>query len=105
MNSLIILVIQLISNILIWMYVQNNKDKMFLKSAGSLSQISAWFIASILMHLNVEKDVRLGDKLMKYVVNHYRNFRNPYAAFMLAFLHFLVTISIEMNVIYVLISI
>ena len=59
----------------------------------------------MLMHLNVEKDVRLGVILMKYVVNHYKNFRNPYAAFLLAFLHFITTISIEINVIYVLISI
>jgi len=57
------------------------------------------------MHLNVEKDVNQGINLMKYVVNHYKNFNNPYGAFLIAFLHFFVMILVEVNVIYVLVSI
>jgi hypothetical protein len=59
----------------------------------------------MLMHLNVEKDVNQGINLMKYVVNHYKNFNNPYGAFLIAFLHFFVMILVEVNVIYVLVSI
>ena len=33
------------------------------------------FVSSLMMHLNVEPDVRNGIQLMKYVVNHPQNFR------------------------------
>jgi hypothetical protein len=42
---------------------------------------------------------------MKYTINHPENFTTPYPAFMLAFLHFFVNISVEINVIIILTSI
>jgi hypothetical protein len=60
--------------------------------------IAARFIGSMIMHINTEKEVQQGINLMKYSVNHYEEFTNPYAAFLLAFLHFLVSISVELNV-------
>ena len=42
---------------------------------------------------------------MKYSINHHENFTTPYPAFFLAFLHFFVNISVEINVIIILTSI
>jgi hypothetical protein len=42
---------------------------------------------------------------MKYSINHHEYFTSPYAAFLLAFLHFFVNISVEVNVIIILTSI
>jgi hypothetical protein len=42
---------------------------------------------------------------MKYTINHPENFTTPYPVFMLAFLHFFVNISVEINVIIILTSI
>ena len=42
---------------------------------------------------------------MKYSINHHENFTTPYPAFFLAFLHFIVNISVEVNVIIILTSI
>ena len=44
------------------------------------------FIAAMMMHLNVSKDVRNGISMMKYAVNHYKNFNNVHIAFLIAFL-------------------
>ena len=39
--------------------------------------LGARFVASILMHFNVEPDVRQGIYMMKYVTNHSKDFTNP----------------------------
>jgi hypothetical protein len=44
------------------------------------------FIASMLMHFNVEKDVRNGLNMMKYIVNHEENFVRPADTFLICFL-------------------
>ena len=57
-----------------------------------------------MMHLNVEKDIRNGLSMMKYSVNHYNNFKNVHQAFFIGFLLALVSISIELTVVLVLVS-
>jgi hypothetical protein len=42
---------------------------------------------------------------MKYSVNHHENFTTPYPAFLLAFLHFINNVSVEINVILIFTSI
>ena len=43
----------------------------------NLAVLGARFIASILMHLQVESDLRQGLQMMKYVSNHGKDFSNP----------------------------
>jgi len=56
------------------------------RAPTSFDMICARFMASMFMHINVEKDVKHGICMMKYAVNHYKNFTNPYAAFLFGFL-------------------
>jgi hypothetical protein len=58
----------------------------------------------MMMHLNVEKDVRNGLSMMKYAVNHSKNFKNVDIAFYTSFLHTITSILIEITVILVLTS-
>lgn len=51
---------------------------------SSLTILGARFVCSILMHLQVEADMRQGVSMMKYVTNHPHDFSNPYYAFMVA---------------------
>ena len=62
------------------------------------------FIASMLMHLNVCKDVTNGLLMMKYAVNHFENFTNVHIAFFVAFMHTIISLGIEVTVIMVLCS-
>ena len=66
--------------------------------------ILARFVASMMMHINCEKDVRNGINMMKYAVNHYKNFTNPYAAFFIAFLATIIGFIVELNVMIILAS-
>ena len=52
----------------------------------SVSVLAARFICGILMHLQVESDLRSGLNMMKYVTNQPFEFTNPYAAFLVAFM-------------------
>jgi len=51
---------------------------------NSCQVMGARFVCSILMHLQVEGDVRQGLRMMKYVTNHPFDFSNPGAAFFVA---------------------
>ena len=62
----------------------------------------ARFIASMMMHINVEKDVKMGIVLMKYAVNHYKKFSNPYMPFAVGFLSTIIAVIIEINVMVIL---
>ena len=63
------------------------------------------FIASMLMHINVEKDLRAGINMMKYASIHSENFTNVHAPFFIAFLLTVSSLAIELNVMLVLTSI
>ena len=54
------------------------------------------------MHFNVEKDLRNGLKMMKYIVNHQENFNNPSETFIICLMSTLVAQIIEFTVITVL---
>ena len=75
-----------------------------IKRAISMDMMVARFMASMMMHINVEKDVRGGLNMMKYVVNHYDRFTNPYAPFCIAFLSTMIAITVEVNVMIILSS-
>ena len=87
----------------IWKYVSLD-DAFEIKRAVSLDMMVARFMASMMMHINVEKDVRGGLMMMKYVVNHHDRFTNAYAPFFLAFLLTLIAIIVEINVMIILSS-
>ena len=87
-----------------WNYAKTS-TKFVRVPASSMSLIAARFLACMIMHINVEKDVQLGIKMMKYCVNHYENFTNPHASFFIALLHFFLSISVEINVIIIFTSI
>ena len=55
----------------------------------------ARFVCSILMHLNVEGDMRQGLVMMKFVTNHAEDFVNPYYAFIVALMQSIGGISSE----------
>ena len=51
---------------------------------STLSVMGARFICTILMHLQVEGDMRQGLRMMKFVTNHPKDFSNPGSAFFVA---------------------
>ena len=66
--------------------------------------IIARFVASMMMHINCEKDVRNGINMMKYCINHHKYFTSVYAAFWIAFLSTLIGFITEINVMLILSS-
>lgn len=62
----------------------------------------ARFIGSMLMHINVEKDVRQGLNMMKYAVNHRENFTQVHPAFFVGFFQFAISLTVEFNVMLIL---
>lgn len=99
MNSMIVHILQLCLITLIWtIAIEDPKFKIHIPE--SIDILCTRFLASMLMHFNVEKDIRNGISMMKYAVNHYQNFENIHAAFfisfMLAFNSFLVEITVVM---------
>ena len=71
---------------------------------SDVENLLARFLASMMMHLQVEKDIRNGLSMMKYAVNHYENFTNVHASFFIAFLLTFTSFIIEFSVILVLTS-
>ena len=59
-------------------------DSFHITMPNSVQVMGARFVCSILMHLQVEGDVRQGLRMMKYVVNHPFDFSNPGSAFFVA---------------------
>ena len=103
MNCLIVSLLQFVCVFFVWIYA--NGPKFQVKQADSFILIVARFISSMMMHLQVEQDLQLALTLMKYSVNHHENFTSPYPAFLLAFLHFINNVSVEINVILIFTSI
>jgi len=80
-----------------------NKDFVIAPPEGTMI-LMARFSASIFMHVYVEKDVRNGLDMMKYVANHYDNFVNPHVSFLFGFILFALSWVIELNVMLVMTS-
>ena len=55
-----------------------------------------------MMHINVEKDCRTGLSMMKYAVNHRDNFTYVYPAFFIGLLQFVISVGVEINVMFIL---
>jgi hypothetical protein len=87
----------------IWVYASEN-DNFQIRPASSIDMMIARFVASMMMHINVEKDVRNGISMMKYAVNHYRNFNNVVPPFILAMMSTLISLIVEVNVMIILSS-
>ena len=64
----------------------------------------ARFISSMLMHFNVEKDIRMGLDMMKYCINHSENFTDIYPPFFIGFFHFFIVIMVELNIMLILLG-
>jgi len=62
----------------------------------------ARFVASMFMHINVERDVKQGINMMKYAVNHRHEFTNVYAPFAFGLLQAFVCLCVETNVMLIL---
>lgn len=86
-----------------WQYSNNTQEEGYLITpSDSFFMMVARFIASLMMHINVEKDVKMGITLMKYAVNHYKSFSNPYMPFTVGILSTIISIIIEVNVMVIL---
>ena len=103
MNSLIVHLVQIFMIKCVLDYASNNKGFTIEPPKDKLILI-ARFVASMFMHIAVEKDVRSGLNMMKYSVNHYDHFLNPFAAFLFGFLFFAISYFVEINVMIVLTS-
>jgi hypothetical protein len=57
-----------------------------------------------MMHVSVEKDVRMGIQMMKYIVNHYKNFTLVIPPFMITLMWSINSYIIEINVLLILSS-
>lgn len=88
---------------MIW-YFAISSDEFQILPPNGMDMLACRFIASMMMHLNVEKDVRNGLTMMKYVVNHFGNFRNYHVAFVNSFLLTFISLAVELTVILVLTS-
>ena len=103
MNSLIVQMIQVIMILCVWKYAYTN-EKFAVKPARSLDMMVARFVASMMMHINVEKDVRMGIQMMKYAVNHSENFNNVVPAFVMGLNSTILSLIVEINVMIILSS-
>jgi len=90
--------------VIIWKFILSDDGQFEIKRATSLDMMIARFMASMMMHINVERDVRGGLDMMKYVVNHSDHFTNIYAAFSLALMGCIVALIVEINVMIILSS-
>jgi len=64
---------------------------------SSLFTLAARFVCSILMHLQVESDIRQGLRMMKFSSNHDSQFSAPGSAFMIGFLQALAGVLCEVS--------
>lgn len=87
----------------IWSYANYNRG-FYIRPVRSIDMMIARFVASMFMHINVEKDVRSGISKMKYVVNHWMNFSNPYPPFFLGLTSTIIGLIVEINVMIILSS-
>jgi len=103
MNSIIVHLVQIMMIVCIWNYAWTN-DEFAIRPVKSIDMMICRFLASVMMHINVEKDVQAGIKMMKYVVNHHENFTNPYPPFFLGLVSSIISLIVEVNVMIILTS-
>ena len=88
----------------IWDFILYDRVNFNIRPANGLDLMVARFVASMMMHIIVEKDVRAGLRMMKYVVNHHEKFTNVYPPFIISFLLTVMAIIVEINVMVILSS-
>jgi len=87
------------------LFVNESQFKVYIpREKDEVEILFVRFICSMMMHLQVEKDIRNGLGMMKYAVNHHKRFTNVYPAFFVAAIHTLASFLIEFSVIVVLLS-
>ena len=84
-NTLYVSMLQLALIIMLNYHVYASKN-LEIHNLSKFKLITTRFIASIMMHFNVKKDVWKGIQMMKYAVNHPDNFDQVHPAFLVAFL-------------------
>ena len=105
MDTLMVFFIQICLIYLVWNYQLYVDPKHSLYTAhDDLNILYIRFIASILMHLRVTNDLINGLMMMKYAINHFDNFTNIHIAFLVSFVHTIITLVSEITVIMVLCS-
>jgi len=87
-----------------WNFVYISSQYDIQPANGTIMMVSR-FIASMFMHINVEKDVRSGISMMKYAQNHPENFTNVYPPFFIGLFLTLNSFLVELNVMLILSSI
>ena len=97
MNCFMVHLIQLILIACLWKFAIET-DTFIITPAKSMDLLVAKFMGSLMMHINIERDVRRGISMMKLCVNHYKQFTNVYASFLIVFLWTTISIIIEFNV-------
>jgi len=101
MNCMFVHLAQLFIIVCIWKYVAVGST--FNKGVPKDELILiARFLASLFMHVCLERTERTNLSMMKYAVNHHEKFHNPYAAFAFGFVSLMVTYTIEITVIIIL---
>jgi hypothetical protein len=73
--------------ILLWFIGQTLVQTEFV-TPNSFITLIARFICSVMMHLQVESDVRQGQVMMKFATNHPKEFDHPGLAFLIGFMQF-----------------
>jgi len=97
MNCLLVHLCQIFMNYIVFSYATATTIWNCREPAQYYGIYIARFVASIWTHVFVEKDIQQGINMMKYVVNHYKNFENPYAAFLFGFMTFAISLHVEIN--------
>jgi len=104
MNALFVHMVQGLMIYCVWVYVGEDDSGFQIRAANGLDMIIARFVASMMMHINCEKDIRNGINMMKYSVNHHERFTNVYATFFIALLSTIIAFITEINVMLILSS-
>ena len=63
---------------------------------SSVTILALRFVCTMLMHLQVESDVRQGLRMMKYLVNHTEDFSAPFNAFAIGFMQVFTGLATEL---------
>ena len=84
--AIFVFLIQCTLIFILFIIITQSVDGFTIKLPTALPVLGARFTCSILMHLQVEGDMRQGLQMMKYAINHGKDFSNPFYAFFVAFM-------------------
>ena len=85
-SAVFVFLIQMVLITILAAIIVSNSEGFYIILPPSINVLGARFVCSILMHLQVEGDMRQGLQMMKYATNHPKNFSNPFYAFFVAFM-------------------